>query len=181
MKPCFTRRIAGLACSAMFAAGALTPAAAQDTIKIGYAISKTGPNAGGAGITTLPNYQLWVKDVNDAGGIDVGGKKMKIEVVEYDDRSSSEEAVRAGRAHAAAFRQLAEQAAMGYEGRDQLGWLDRIEADEANLLRAARWIRERGPRIVVVKKGENGAILYGDDWIFFTPGWTPGWPTTASR
>ena len=45
-----------------------------------------------------------------------------------------EEAVRAGRAHAVAFRQLAEQAAAGYEGSDQLGWLDRIEADEANLL-----------------------------------------------
>lgn len=44
-------------------------------------------------------------------------------------------------------------------------------ADEPNLLQAARWIRERGPRIVVVKKGEDGAILYGDDWIFFTPGY----------
>ena len=45
-----------------------------------------------------------------------------------------EEAVAAGRAHAAAFRELAEQAAAGYEGPDQLGWLDRIEVDEANLL-----------------------------------------------
>jgi branched-chain amino acid transport system substrate-binding protein len=68
---------------------------AQDKIRIGYAISKTGPFAGGAGVTTLPNYQLWVKDVNAAGGISVGGKKLQVEVVEYDDRSNSEEAVKA--------------------------------------------------------------------------------------
>ncbi len=42
---------------------------------------------------------------------------------------------------------------------------------EHNLLRAARWIQERGPRLVVVKKGEHGAILYGSDWVFFVPGY----------
>lgn len=68
---------------------------AQEKVRIGYAISKTGPYAGGAGITTLPNYELWVKDVNAAGGIKLGDKKLPIEVVEYDDRSSSEEAVKA--------------------------------------------------------------------------------------
>ncbi|OCP16084.1 MULTISPECIES: amino acid ABC transporter substrate-binding protein [unclassified Ensifer] len=82
----------------MLAAGIANPASAQDrkSVKIGYAISKTGPNAGGAGITTLPNYQLWIKDVNDAGGLELpDGSKLPIEVVEYDDRSSSEEVVRA--------------------------------------------------------------------------------------
>lgn len=44
-------------------------------------------------------------------------------------------------------------------------------ADEPNLLKAARWIQARGPRYVVIKKGEHGAILYGDDWIFFAPGY----------
>lgn len=84
--------LAGLA----FAAGTLSaPAQAQDTLKIGWAISKTGPFAAGAAVTTLPNYQVWVKDVNDAGGINVGGKKMKIEVIEYDDRSNSEEMIKA--------------------------------------------------------------------------------------
>lgn len=43
-------------------------------------------------------------------------------------------------------------------------------ADDHNLLRAARWIQERGPRLVVVKKGEHGAILFGPDWVFFVPG-----------
>ncbi len=40
-----------------------------------------------------------------------------------------------------------------------------------NLTRAARWIRERGPRIVVVKKGEHGALLFTDDHTFFAPGY----------
>lgn len=44
-------------------------------------------------------------------------------------------------------------------------------ADEANLLKAARWIQKHGPRYVVIKKGEHGAILYGPDWIFFAPGY----------
>ncbi len=39
-----------------------------------------------------------------------------------------------------------------------------------NLLRAARWIQERGPDIVVVKKGEHGAILFTPDVVFFAPG-----------
>jgi sugar/nucleoside kinase (ribokinase family) len=42
---------------------------------------------------------------------------------------------------------------------------------EHNVLRAARWIHERGPAHVVVKKGENGAILYSHDMIFFAPGY----------
>jgi sugar/nucleoside kinase (ribokinase family) len=44
-------------------------------------------------------------------------------------------------------------------------------ADEPNLLKASRWIRERGPRIIVVKKGEHGAILFADGWVFFAPGY----------
>lgn len=91
--------LTGLALSGLALAGALSLAAqaamAQDKVKIGYAISKTGPNAGGANITQIPNYQLWVKEVNDKGGLLVGGKRLPIEVIEYDDRSNSEEAVRA--------------------------------------------------------------------------------------
>ncbi len=43
-------------------------------------------------------------------------------------------------------------------------------ANEPNLLRAARWIQERGPEHLVVKKGEHGAILFGRDDLFFLPG-----------
>ncbi len=70
-------------------------AIAQDKIKIGYAVSKTGPNAPGAGITTIPNYQLWIHDINEAGGLKLGDKVVPIEVIEYDDQSNTEELVRA--------------------------------------------------------------------------------------
>ena len=47
-------------------------------------------------------------------------------------------------------------------------------AGDHNLLRAARWIQERGPELVVVKKGEHGAVLYGPEWVFFVPGFPLG-------
>jgi sugar/nucleoside kinase (ribokinase family) len=40
-----------------------------------------------------------------------------------------------------------------------------------NLARAARWIQDRGPRYVVIKKGEHGAILFTPTSIFFAPGY----------
>ena len=40
-----------------------------------------------------------------------------------------------------------------------------------NLARAARWIRDRGPQHVVIKKGEHGAMLFSDDSVFFSPGY----------
>ena len=82
---------------ALGAAGAAMAADAPTKIRIGWTISKTGPNAPGAAVTQLPNYEMWVKEVNAAGGIMLKsiGKRVPIEVVEYDDRSSSEEAVRA--------------------------------------------------------------------------------------
>ena len=70
-------------------------AQAQTSVKIGYAISRTGPAAGGAAVTTIPNYELWVKEVNAAGGIKLGDKRVPVEVVQYDDRSSAEEAAKA--------------------------------------------------------------------------------------
>lgn len=40
-----------------------------------------------------------------------------------------------------------------------------------NLARAARWIQERGPRYVIIKKGEHGAILFTPTSVFFAPGY----------
>lgn len=90
-------RTIGLAAALLAGVGTAAVSAQERTsVKIGYAISKTGANAGGAGITTLPNYQLWVHEVNEAGGLEMpDGSRLPIEVVEYDDRSSSEEVVRA--------------------------------------------------------------------------------------
>lgn len=85
----------GLAFAALAA-----PAAAQEapkSIRIGYSLAKTGPNAPGGETTVRPNYEMWVKEVNAAGGLMLKayGKRVPLEVVEYDDRSSTEEAVRA--------------------------------------------------------------------------------------
>lgn len=38
-----------------------------------------------------------------------------------------------------------------------------------NIYRAARWILKHGPRFVVVKQGEYGAVLVGGDGIFYVP------------
>jgi sugar/nucleoside kinase (ribokinase family) len=60
-------------------------------------------------------------------------------------------------------------------GRIDLLMVNDTEARELtgdhNLLRAARWIHERGPSLVVVKKGEHGATLYCRDFCFFAPGY----------
>jgi predicted ATPase len=48
------------------------------------------------------------------------------------------EAALAGRAHAAAYLRLAERAAMGYERAEQVSWLARTAADEANRASVAR-------------------------------------------
>ena len=78
------------------ALGSASILAAADTVTIGYAVARTGANATGAGITTIPNYELWVKDVNAAGGLTLpDGSQRMIEVVEYDNRSSNEDLVRA--------------------------------------------------------------------------------------
>ena len=91
-----TRRTTIAMAGVIATAFAGTARAQDETVRIGYAVSKTGQNAAGAGITTIPNYTLWVDDVNKAGGLTLpDGTQRLIEVVEYDDRSSSEEAVRA--------------------------------------------------------------------------------------
>jgi sugar/nucleoside kinase (ribokinase family) len=38
-----------------------------------------------------------------------------------------------------------------------------------HILRAARWILEHGPKLVVVKKGEHGAVLVEEGRVFYVP------------
>jgi len=82
-----------LAASAAFGA-----AVAQEpkSIKVGYAISLSGPQAAGAMLTTVPNYRLWVDDVNKAGGLMLKkyNKRIPLELVEVDDRSDNQDMVR---------------------------------------------------------------------------------------
>ncbi len=42
-------------------------------------------------------------------------------------------------------------------------------AGEANLVRAARRIREMGPRTVIIKRGEYGALMFDDHRVFAAP------------
>ena len=86
-----------LAAVATLACGPAARSEEPQAIRIGYAISLTGPNAAGAATTVLPNYRLWRHEVNAAGGIMLAsvGKRVPIEFVEYDDHSSVDDALAA--------------------------------------------------------------------------------------
>ena len=88
-------RAVSLGLTSSLALSASLAFAQSDSIKIGYAVARTGPNATGAGITTIPNYELWVDTVNKAGGLTMpDGTQRQIEVIEYDNRSANEDLVR---------------------------------------------------------------------------------------
>jgi branched-chain amino acid transport system substrate-binding protein len=64
-------------------------ALAADTVKIAV----TGPFTGGSapmGASMRDGAKLAIAEINAAGGIDVGGKKMKFEVIERDDEAKNE-------------------------------------------------------------------------------------------
>lgn len=59
-----------------------------------------------------------------------------------------------------------------------LGHVDLITLNDAearqltehtNLVQAARWIMDKGPKHVLIKKGEHGAFMFTRDSIFFAP------------
>ena len=90
--------IGTLAVSAALMAAGFVHAQEIKSIKIGTAAAKTGPGAGGAGVTHWPNVKLWVAQVNKGGGIllkSAGNKRVPVELIEYDDRSSNDDAVKA--------------------------------------------------------------------------------------
>ena len=41
--------------------------------------------------------------------------------------------------------------------------------EHTNLVLAARWILDRGPRFVIIKKGEHGAFMFTHHSVFFAP------------
>ena len=41
--------------------------------------------------------------------------------------------------------------------------------EKTNLIKAARWIMDRGPSHVIIKKGEHGAFMFTRDTVFFAP------------
>lgn len=45
----------------------------------------------------------------------------------------------------------------------------RLLSKEPNLIKAAHLIMDLGPKYLIIKKGEHGALLFGDDTIFSAP------------
>ena len=41
--------------------------------------------------------------------------------------------------------------------------------EKTNLIKAARWIMDKGPTHVIIKKGEHGAFMFTRDTVFFAP------------
>jgi len=70
-------------------------AASAESLKIGAVAPKTGGLAGGAVVSFWPNVQLWAHDVNARGGLDVGGTKYTVEIIEYDDQTNPAETIKA--------------------------------------------------------------------------------------
>ena len=81
--------------SALFITFSL-PAHSKDKILIGSAISLSGPYAPGAAMTQIPNYKMWVEEVNAEGGIFVKeyNKRLPLELIIYDDKSDIGTAVK---------------------------------------------------------------------------------------
>ncbi len=66
-------------------------AQAQDVVRIGAPLALTGGLAD-EGKKQQVAYDMWLKRVNAAGGITVGGKKLKVEIVSYDYQSDEKRA-----------------------------------------------------------------------------------------
>jgi branched-chain amino acid transport system substrate-binding protein len=77
-----------LAGGAVFAGGQPEPAE-PEVIKIGASVSLSG-NLARFGNMVKSGYELWAEQVNAEGGIDVGGKKLPVEIVYYDDQSDNQ-------------------------------------------------------------------------------------------
>jgi branched-chain amino acid transport system substrate-binding protein len=70
-------------------ASALGAAMAADSLKIAI----TGPFSGGSapmGVSMRDGAKLAINEINANGGLDIGGKKMRIEIVERDDEAKNE-------------------------------------------------------------------------------------------
>lgn len=85
------RRVITLAAVAAFLAGAGAPALAQ-TIKVGAAVALTG-RFSKEGKLVHDGYKLWLDEVNKQG-INVGGRRMKVDMVFYDDESEPQTAAK---------------------------------------------------------------------------------------
>jgi len=73
--------------SSLFGGGCAEKAPAKDKIVIGAARPISGPLNQIGDYAFGPIMTMWAEEVNAAGGIDVAGKKLKVELKVYDDTS----------------------------------------------------------------------------------------------
>jgi branched-chain amino acid transport system substrate-binding protein len=76
---------------ALGAAGLALAAQAQEVIRIGAPLALTGGLAD-EGKKQQVAYDMWLKRVNAAGGIAVGGRKLRVELLTYDYQSDEKRA-----------------------------------------------------------------------------------------
>jgi len=79
---------------AIASVGVSSLASAQDVIRFGAPLPITGPLAPEA-VKQQQGYNLWAEEANKAGGINVGGKKYKVEIVYSDYQSNTPRSVQA--------------------------------------------------------------------------------------
>jgi len=102
------RRISLLFLLLTFAFFGFSSAGIAQTIKIGAVVPLTGRYAAG-GAQNKAGYEIAVEQLNAAGGVTVGGKKMRLELVLLDDESDPTKTV-------ARLETLANQGVVAYFG-----------------------------------------------------------------
>jgi branched-chain amino acid transport system substrate-binding protein len=83
------KTIAQFASALLVSVGLVAGAAQAQTIKIGAPLALTGGLAD-EGKKQQIAYDMWLKRVNAQGGISVGGKKMRVEIIQYDYQTNEQ-------------------------------------------------------------------------------------------
>ncbi|UCG08434.1 MAG: ABC transporter substrate-binding protein [Desulfobacterales bacterium] len=78
-------------CLTIFFASELV-AAQSETVKIGYNAPLSGP-AAAWGLPGLEGTEIWIEEVNGAGGIKAGDKSYKVEIVKFDNEGDGSKAL----------------------------------------------------------------------------------------
>jgi branched-chain amino acid transport system substrate-binding protein len=88
------RKFALLSAAVLALGAQLSAASAEDVIRFGAPLPITGALAPEA-VKQQQGYDLWAEQANKAGGISVGGKKYKVQIVYTDYQSNTPRAVQA--------------------------------------------------------------------------------------
>src|SRR3954469_15175423 len=90
----FAARVSAALLAGAVGVGVTSAALAEDVIRFGAPLPITGPLAPEA-VKQQQGYDLWAEQANKAGGINVGGKKYKVEIVYSDYQSNTPRSVQA--------------------------------------------------------------------------------------